>query len=187
FLACGSCLVGDGSGSWSGASPVLTAHRSTGLMGVFARTSQSWTARHLQGGLVALTLGCGTAPALVQPGQDGHANTTAARPATGAPCDPNFLAACDAQCSRGDGRSCLFMGLVLQGAQGGVPVDEGRSLQYHMAACGAREAAGCMFAGMLLLQGKTVPKDVPRAYSLLQQACAGGNGDGCVLLGSMIG
>ena len=60
--------------------------------------------------------------------------------------------------------------------------EEARGL---LASCDDGDAAACKDLGVLTLRGEHVLRDWPRAAELFQQACDGGNAEGCVRLARM--
>jgi TPR repeat protein len=55
-----------------------------------------------------------------------------------------------------------------------------------LARCTGGDAASCARAGLQLAEGRGVPRDVARAWPLLEQACTAGDARGCGALGQLV-
>jgi len=87
-------------------------------------------------------------------------------------------------CSRGDGESCLMLGLLYYGGQG-----VSRNLEYSAAlyqqSCMDGVTRGCGQLGESYLFGEGVPKDMGKARQILENACDAGYAPGCFNVGIM--
>jgi hypothetical protein len=96
------------------------------------------------------------------------------RDGRGAAADPErarklFAKACDA----GAFGACTSLGLEA------MESDKTKGVAFLTKACGGDDALGCMGLGALYLHGNGVPKDLPKARSLLDKSCRLGQESAC--------
>jgi TPR repeat protein len=101
-------------------------------------------------------------------------------------CNTADFADCEAQCNRGEQKSCVALGWMYERGRG-APKSEVRALSLYEGACDRRTPSGCRSLGWLYSEGIGVPKDPGLAASLYQKACDGGDADACSNLGHMYG
>jgi TPR repeat protein len=87
------------------------------------------------------------------------------------------VAACEAGCTAQDGGACLRLGHLLETKQDPHAVDAYRK------ACQLKSLEGCVVVGEVALVGEK--PDTAAARALFEQACSGGNQDGCGNLGTL--
>jgi TPR repeat protein len=88
-------------------------------------------------------------------------------------------------CRAGDGRSCNYLGRIMDEGWGGVTKNPARAAQYYGQACAAGSGVGCSNLGVSHQVGDGVTLSPRRAAALYERACAAHAAVGCKNLGSL--
>jgi TPR repeat protein len=93
------------------------------------------------------------------------------------------------RCDAGDAKACVDLsGRYFGGVAVSRDTTRGRQLYeraFHLAdsTCAVGDLSGCAIAGLSYGFGPVASRDLGRAKTLEERACAGGNADGCFILG----
>ncbi len=101
-------------------------------------------------------------------------------------CDPNSYADCDAQCRRGEMKSCFAVGWMYENGSG-AEKDLAKAMVLYKMACDGGGAEGCRGLGWMYSQGIGAPTDAARAMDLYKLGCDRGDASSCSNLGFMYG
>ena len=143
--------------------------------------------------------GCFTLAMLLNDGKELPRDPIGAARSFGHACDIGFPLACvnlvdlvkrdgegvlSQPCNRGDGESCVILGLLYRRGQG-VSRDDARAVPLFQQSCTTGFPRGCGLLGESYLFGLGAAKDMTQAKNILEKACDVGDGPSCFNIGLM--
>ena len=98
-------------------------------------------------------------------------------------CHDGDLGACDRECTKGDGESCLLLGAAYEEGER-VAKNAARAAELYRRACDLGAGTACGELAVMILEG-AVPGEPTDALSLCAKGCDAKSAAACALLGSM--